>query len=117
VTADIEAKSPGAPALPNLGEIERAAPKYRPGMLLELICARLTVLRRLPPATALTVRELTRSADLQDAHDSEQLTRLALTAERARFADAGVPEPTLLVEIERGRELLNRVETMSVRET
>ncbi len=83
-------------------------------MLLELICSRLTALRRLPPATALTVRELTKSARLQDARDSARLADLALIAERARFAAVGIPESVMVAELERGRELLKRVETMTV---
>ena len=107
-----EQQAQEARALPALGDIERASPQHRPGMLLALICARLTSLRRLPPATAMTVRELTRSVDLQDAQDSEQLAGLALTAERVRYAEGGVPEASLDAAFANGRELLKRVETM-----
>ncbi len=107
-----ELEMPEARAPPGIGEIERAPLTERPRMLLELICARLTALRRLPPASALTVRELTRSVELRSAQDQERLADLALTAERARYAESGVPAAALESAFERGRELLKSVETL-----
>jgi len=107
-----EAEVPAGRAPPGMGEIEHAPLTERPRMLLELICARLTALRRLPPASALTVRELTRSVELQSALDQERLADLARTAERARYAESGVPAAALESAFEQGRELLKSVETL-----
>jgi hypothetical protein len=91
-------------------EIERAPPGERPRLLLDLIVRRLSDRGLLPPAGALTVRELTRSARLPDADDRSRLTELAFTAERVRYAAAdaqggGVDRP-----VARGRELLQRLD-------
>jgi hypothetical protein len=102
--------------VPSLGEIERASLIERPRMLLELISAKLTALRRLPPASALTVRELAKSVVLPDAEDRQRLSQLALTAERARYAESGVPAETLESALEQGRELLKNVEVMQAPE-
>jgi hypothetical protein len=99
-------------AVPTFGEIERAPPSERPRMLLELIAAKLTAMRRLPPAGAMTVRELARSVDLDAARDRERLSNLALTAERARYAQSGVPADLLESAYEQGRELLGSVEKL-----
>jgi hypothetical protein len=102
--------------LPKLADIERAPLIERPRMLLELISAKLTALRRLPPASALTVRELAKSVVLQDAEDRQRLSQLALTAERARYAESGVPADALESAFEQGRALLKNVETLQAPE-
>ena len=72
-------------------DVERAPLAERPRLLLELIAAKLTDLKRLPPAGAFTVRELTRAAQLAARKPiARACTELALTAERARYADDGV---------------------------
>jgi hypothetical protein len=98
--------------VPTLREIERAAPLERPRLLLELIAAKLTALHRLPPAAAMTVRELSRSANLEVARDRERLAMLAITAERARYAESSVPADALESAYEGGRELLDNVEKL-----
>jgi hypothetical protein len=98
--------------VPTLREIERAAPLERPRLLLELIAAKLTALHRLPPAAAMTVRELSRSANLEVAQDRERLAMLAITAERARYAESSVPADALESAYEGGRELLDNVEKL-----
>jgi hypothetical protein len=92
------------------GDIEQAQPGDRPRLLLELIVRRLSDRGFLPPAGALTVRELTRAARLSDADDRSRLTDLALAAERVRYSAmesqfAGLDEP-----VARGRELLDRLD-------
>jgi hypothetical protein len=82
-------------------------------MLLELIAARLTAARRLPAAAALTVRELARAAQLQDAGDQERLVEVALAAERLRFSDEEPAPASLAAVTERGRELLERLNAAS----
>jgi hypothetical protein len=101
-----------AQRVPTFVEIEKAPLVERPRMLLELIAARLTALRRLPPASALTVRELTRSADLGDEDDRKRLANVAMTAERARYAADGVPASALESAFTQGKELLKSVETL-----
>lgn len=101
-----------SPRLPTFSEIEQAPLVERPRMLLQLIAGRLTALRRLPPASAFTVRELTRSADLGDEEDRKRLATVALAAERARYAADGVPAAALESAFAQGRELLQNIESM-----
>jgi hypothetical protein len=90
-------------------DVESALPADKPRVLLELLAARLTEARRLPAAAALTVRELTRAAQLADAADRERLGEVASAAERLRFSrEAPTPEGVARV-LERGRELLERL--------
>jgi hypothetical protein len=92
------------------GDIEKAPLRDRPRLLLELIVRRLSDRGFLPPAGALTVRELTRAALLTEADDRSRLTDLALAAERIRYSatesqSVGLDEP-----VARGRELLARLD-------
>lgn len=91
-------------------DIEQAQPGERPRLLLELIVRRLGDRGFLPPAGALTVRELTRSARLPEADDRSRLTDLALTAERVRYAAAEAQTGGLDGPVARGRELLERLD-------
>jgi hypothetical protein len=92
-------------------DIEQAPLRDRPRLLLELIVRRLSDRGALPPSGALTVRELTRAAQLPDPDDRSRLTDLALAAERARYSGAE-PLATVFEEpIALGRELLERLET------
>jgi hypothetical protein len=99
-------------AIPTVGEIERAPLVDRPRMLLELIAAKLTAIRRLPPASAMTVRELSDAVNLEADQDRERLDTLAATAERARYAESSVPVTALESAYARGRELLDSVEKL-----
>jgi hypothetical protein len=90
-------------------DVESAAPNERPRVLLELIAARLTAARRLPAARALTVRELTRAAELSDATDRERLDELALASERMRFGFAEPAPAGVARVLARGRELFERL--------
>jgi len=90
-------------------DVERAALRDKPRLLLELVAARLVALGQLPPTAALTVRELTRAARLQDDADRTRLTELALAAERARYAEEAATAAGLDTAVERGRELLVRL--------
>jgi hypothetical protein len=81
-------------------------------MLLERIAAKLTAIRRLPPAGAMTVRELSDAVNLEAEQDRERLDTLAATAERARYAESGVPSDALEAAYARGRELLDSVEKL-----
>jgi hypothetical protein len=92
------------------GDIERAQLGDRPRLLLELIVRRLSDRGFLPPAGALTVRELTRAARLSEADDRSRLTDLALAAERVRYSALESQSTGLDESIARGRELLVRLE-------
>jgi hypothetical protein len=96
----------GAAGGVGLEELERASLSQQPRLLLELVAARLTQLSRLPPARALTVRELSRAARLEAAADRARLSELAATCERVRFSDKEVEPATLARALAQGRELL-----------
>lgn len=87
-------------------DVERAPAADKPRVLLELVIARLTDVRRLPPAGALTVRELTRSASLDDSADRQRLLAVASVAERARYSDEALMPEAVGEAVEAGRELL-----------
>jgi hypothetical protein len=99
-------------AIPTLGDIERAPLIERPRLLLELVAAKLTAIRRLPPAGAMTVRELSQAVNLEATTDRERLASLASTAERARYSEGGVPSDALESAYLDGRELLDSVEQL-----
>lgn len=103
--ADAGAAESGAAA--ELAAIEAASPAERPRLLFELVAARLAALERLPPARALTVRELLRAAHLGDAGDRARLAELAQVCERLRFSGRPLPPETLAGALARGRELLD----------
>jgi hypothetical protein len=89
-----------------LEELERASSSQQPRLLLELVASRLVAQSRLPPARALTVRELSGMARIEDAADRARLIELAATCERVRFSDAEVAPALLARAITQGRELL-----------
>ena len=91
-------------------DIEQAQPGDRPRLLLELIVRCLSDAGFLPPAGALTVRELTRLALLPEADDRSRLAELALAAERVRYAAAAAQSGDLDGPVARGRLLLERLD-------
>jgi hypothetical protein len=91
-------------------DIERAPLRDKPRLLLELIVRRLSDRGNLPPAGALTVRELTRAARLPEPDDQTRLSELALAAERVRYSAGGLESAALDESIARGRELLDRLD-------
>jgi hypothetical protein len=101
--------APLATSAPSLQDLERAGSDEQPHLLLQLITRRLIEQKRLPPARALTLRELQRVARLRDAADRERLAALAAACERARFAEH-VAAPVLAAASLRGRELLASLE-------
>ncbi|MEP7246569.1 MAG: DUF4129 domain-containing protein [Gammaproteobacteria bacterium] len=98
-------------ARPKWSDIENAALSDKPRLLLELIAAKLTDLNRLPPAGALTPRELANAADLRDEADRRRLSDIALAAESARYAEGGVEPSTVEAAVGYGRELLAALES------
>lgn len=91
-------------------DIDGAEPSARPALLLELIAARLAAQQRLPPARALTARELTLRARLRDEAERARLANLAAVSERLRYSGGGVASPTLEAAVSGGRELLAAIE-------
>jgi hypothetical protein len=91
-------------------DIEQAQLRDRPRLLLELIVRRLSDRGFLPPAGALTVRELTRTVRLTEADDRSRLADLALASERVRYSAQGSAAVDLDEPIARGRELLDRLD-------
>jgi hypothetical protein len=91
-------------------DIERAALPDKPRLLLELIARRLSDRGHLPPAGALTVRELTKAAQLPEPGDRARLSELALVAERVRYSARDLESATLDESVARGRELLDRLD-------
>ncbi len=92
------------------GDIEHAPLLEKPRLLLEILLKRLSELGYLPPAGALTARELTRVARLPEPGDRTRLEQLAIAAEKVRYG-AREPEAAALEgSITGGRELLARLD-------
>jgi hypothetical protein len=90
-------------------DVQRAPPLERPGLLLELLVARLIEGGRLRSARGLTVRELTRTAQLSDERDLGRLAELARTSERVRFSNVEVSDGDIAAAVEGGRLLLEQI--------
>jgi len=109
----------GAPSLAGAGrqlaleDIERAEPERQPGLLLELIALRLTEQERLPPARALTARELERRARLPDDSCRTRLGQLVQVCERLRFSGERVSAARFAAALREGRLLLAALEAPS----
>jgi hypothetical protein len=93
-----------------LEDLESASPSQQPRLLLELVAARLVQQSRLPPARALTVRELSGAARLEEPADRRRLNELAAACERVRFSDQEVAPALLARALAQGRELLASLE-------
>ena len=96
-------------AATGLEQIARATPAEQARMLLEFIARRLAEQQRLPPARALTTRELTQRARLPEA-ERASLAELASVCERVRFSGREVPGASLAAAIVRGKSLLAALE-------
>ena len=94
-----------------LEDVERASSEEQPHLLLALIIRRLIELRRLPPARALTLKELERAARLPDELDRARLAALSAACERARYAEV-VSTAVLAAASVRGRELFASLGTL-----
>ncbi len=92
-----------------LDDLSAVALTQRPQLLLEMIIARLTETSCLPPARALTIRELTRAARLADEADRERFSELALICERVRFSSLRVSSEDLEAAVEHGRMLFEHL--------
>ncbi len=67
-------------------DLARYHPREQPALLLQRIADRLTAQGRLPPARALTARELLQRARLEGAAERRSLAELALVSEQLRFS-------------------------------
>jgi hypothetical protein len=101
---------PGAGFTPRLEEIARAAPARQPALLLELIASRLAAQQRLPPARALTARELERQARLPQESGRARLAELVEVCERVRFSGESVSAASLAAALRSGRALLTALD-------
>ena len=90
-------------------DVEKAPVLQRAGLLLELLVARLAEGARVRSARGLTVRELTRAAQLADEGDRERLQVLARTAERVRFGGVEVSGVEVAAAVNGGKVLLERI--------
>ena len=112
---DVRRKRHGVPDTPaprmTWSDIERAPLPEKPRLLLELIVRRLSDRGYLPPAGALTVRELTKVARLPEPDDRTRLSDLALAAERVRYSAGDLESEALDKSVTRGRELLARLDS------
>ena len=102
---------PGSNAAALVADIERAAPEEQPALLLELIAARLAEQQRLPPARALTARELARAARLPAESVRVPLTELVAVCERVRFSAERVTTASLAAAVRSGGLLLATLES------
>ena len=90
-------------------DVERAPLLDKPRLLLEMVAGRLVALGQLPPTAALTVREITRAAQLPGDEDRARLSQLALAAERARYAPETLASVGIQDAVDDGRALLSRL--------
>jgi Domain of unknown function (DUF4129) len=93
-------------AATGLADIERAAPEEQPALLLELIALRLAAQQRLPPARALTARELERQARLPGESARARLAELVGVCECVRFSARQVSAASRADALQSGRVLL-----------
>lgn len=104
------AVAPPPRAGPTLEEIDRAVPEEQPALLLELIAVRLIEQERLPPARALTARELKSRAQLPEESARMGLGELVSVCERVRFSGEPVAAASLAAALGSGRALLATLE-------
>ena len=104
-----QAAEAAAPTRLSWADVDGAAFTDKPRLLLELVVSRLTDARKLPPAGAMTVQELTSAVKLEEPADRERLSEIARAAERARFSDASLAPRTVDSALEQGRALLERL--------
>lgn len=96
-----------------LTEVERHDARQQPALLLELIADRLTAQGRLPPARALTTRELLHGARLADESERTSLSELAEACEQLRYSTREIAATRLASAIAAGRKVLARLEMVA----
>ena len=93
-----------------LEDLERASHLEQLPLVLELIARRLAAQERLPPARSLTVRELTRAAQLPAESDRAHLRELTAACEWVRFSGRQGDPQALAAALAHGRALLAALE-------
>lgn len=104
--------TPGSSADPAeraLRELERRDPREQPALLLQLIAERLTAQGRLPPARALTARELLHDARLDDESEHDALSEVAFVSEQLRFSTRDFAPAGIASAVAAGRRVLGRL--------
>jgi hypothetical protein len=91
-----------------LADVAKAPLAERPGMLLRLLGEALTRARRLPAAEGLTATAIARRAQLDAAHEREELGRVAATADAVRYGDSRPPDEALEETVAAARALLDK---------
>jgi hypothetical protein len=94
------------PADRTLVELEQRDLREQPALLLQLIADRLTEQGCLPPARALTTRELLRGARLANESEHHALTELARACEQLRFSTRDFAGASLASAIAAGQRVL-----------
>ena len=94
----------------SLASVEARSPQDQPALLLELIAQRLTDQGLLPPARALTTRELLSRARLPADSERAELEELARTSEQLRYSTRELAADRLAAAIAAGRHILARLE-------
>lgn len=97
------------PVMLSWEDVQRAALPQRPGLLLQVLVARLVEAGGLHAPRGLTARELAQTAQLTSEEDRGRLVGLAEIADRVRFSNTEVPEEALARALEGGRLLLERL--------
>jgi hypothetical protein len=100
---------PAGPGGLTWDDVHRAPVLRRVGLVLELLVAKLGEGARLRAGRGLTVRELTRAAQLGDEGDRERLLMVARVAERVRFGGGEVSGVEVAAAVESGRVLLEKI--------
>jgi hypothetical protein len=90
-------------------DVESAPLLDKPRLLLDMVASRLVALGHLPPAAALTAREVAQAATLPDDADRARLSQLALAAERARYAPESLASAGIEAALDEGRTLFSRL--------
>jgi hypothetical protein len=93
-------------SLRDLGSVPLAD---RPGLLLKLLGEALARARRLPAPEGLTASGIATRAELESEAERASLARVALCADRVRYAGDAPDESELTAAVESARELLHRV--------
>jgi hypothetical protein len=106
-------RSPGRASVAasgSLAQIAGAPQAEQPRLLLELIARRLAEQDRLPPARALTARELTQRARLPQEAARRDLAQLADVCERIRFSGTAVAPGAVAAARATGERLLQQLQ-------
>jgi hypothetical protein len=112
-TARSTAQDPTRHTPLSLVSVDARAPREQPALLLELITQRLTDRGLLPPARALTTRELLSRVRLPSESERTELEELARTSEQLRYSTRELAAGRLAAAIAGGRRVLARFDAVA----